>query len=36
MAPRMEGWKSLMEKTEEEEGRYDLWDGEMEEYNGEG
>jgi hypothetical protein len=35
MTSRMERWKSLMEKAEEKEGRYDLYDGEMEESNGE-
>jgi hypothetical protein len=36
MPARMERWKSLMEKTEKEEGLYDPKDGEMEESNGEG
>ncbi len=36
MTSRMERWKSLMEKAEEEEDRYDLQDGEMEESRGEG
>ncbi len=35
MTPRMERWKSLMEKAEEEEGGDDPKDGEMEESNGE-
>ncbi len=34
MTPRMERWKSLIEKTEEEGGD-DPQDGEMEESNGE-
>ncbi len=36
MTPRMERWKSLIEKAEEEEGADDPKDGEMEESNGEG
>ncbi len=36
MPARMERWKSLMEKTEEEEGEDDPQDGEVEESNGEG
>jgi hypothetical protein len=36
MIPRMERWKGLMEKSEEEEGRDGSKDGEMEESNGEG
>ncbi len=36
MPTRMEGWKRLMEKAKEEEGRDDPQDGEMEESNGEG
>ncbi len=36
MTQRMEGWKSLMEEAEEEEGGDDPKDGEMEESNGEG
>ncbi len=35
MTPRMERWKSLMVKAEEEEGEDDPQDGEMEESNGE-
>jgi hypothetical protein len=35
MTPRMERWKSLRE-TEEEEGRDDPKDGEMEECKGKG
>ncbi len=35
MAPRMDRQKSLMEKAEEEVGRYEPQDGEMEESYGE-
>jgi hypothetical protein len=34
MTPRMERWKSLREKAEEEEGGDDPKDGEMEESKG--
>ncbi len=36
MTPRIEKWKSQMEKTEEEKVRYAHQNGEMEETNGEG
>jgi hypothetical protein len=36
MTPRVERWKSLTEKAEEEEGEDDPKDGGMEESNGEG